>query len=96
MIVGTCSLEILLFDVQSLKDKRSILRGLTSRLHKEFNVAAAEVDRLDAHGSTIVGLVVVSTSAVHAKHMLENIVQWLEHNRPDLTLVDHTIEVIAL
>jgi len=33
-------------------------------------------------------------SAAHAESVLESVVQWIEINRPDVTVVDHTVEII--
>lgn len=80
--------------VASLKEKRSILKSLKARLHKEFNVAVSEVELHDAWQSAVLGMAVVSTTAVHAEQMLETILGWIEHNRPDLEVIDHQMEVI--
>src|SRR5215813_4352815 len=95
MFIGACTLELDLPGMSSLKDKRSLIKSLSARLHKEFNVTVAEVDLLDAWQSTILGIAVVSTSAVHAQNLLNNLVRWLETHRPDLEVVDHYVEVIS-
>jgi uncharacterized protein YlxP (DUF503 family) len=64
-------------------------------LHKEFNVSAAEVDLHDAWQATSLGVVTVSTSALHAQDLLNNMVEWIERNRPDLEVVDHYLELIS-
>ena len=81
--------------MSSLKDKRSLLKSLIARLHKEFNVSVAEVDLHDAWQSTVLGIAVVSTSAAHAQNLLGNLVKWLETHRPDLEVVDHYVELIS-
>ncbi|MBN1122431.1 MAG: DUF503 domain-containing protein [Anaerolineae bacterium] len=94
MVVATCEIDLQLPGVRSLKEKRSILKGLIARLHKQFNVACAEVDLHDVWQSSVIGLAVVSTSVPHTQHVLENIVAWIEHYRPDLIVVDYHIEII--
>ncbi len=96
MIVATCQIELTLPGVSSLKQKRSVLRGLIAGLHKKFHVAAAEVDLHDVWQSSTIGLAAVSTSANHAEQVLENVVRWIEEYRPDLEVVDYTIEAIHL
>lgn len=95
MVIGACTIELDLPGLGSLKEKRGLLKSLIARLHKEFNITAAEVDLHDAWQSTTLGVATVSTSAVHAQNLLNNIVQWLETNRPDLEVVDHYIEIIS-
>ena len=95
MFIGACTLELDLPGMGSLKDKRSLIKSLSARLHKEFNVSVAEVDLLDAWQSTILGIATVSTSAIHAQNLLNNMVRWLETHRPDLEVVDHYVELIS-
>ena len=95
MVIGACTIHLYLPAAASLKDKRSILKSLIARLHKEFNVSAAEVDFHDVWRSSALGVATVSTSAVHAQHLLDNLIGWIESNRPDLEVVDEYIEIIS-
>jgi hypothetical protein len=94
MVVGTCILELQLPDVHSLKQKRSVIKSLTKRLHKQFNIACAEVDLHDAWQSASIGLAVVTTSAVHAQDVIDNVIHWVERHRPDVMIVGETIDMI--
>lgn len=94
MVIGSSVIELDLPGVNSLKGKRSVLKGLIARVHREFNVSCGEVDLHDTWRSAALGVVVVSTSAAHAENVLESVVQWIETNRPDVTVVDHTVEII--
>lgn len=96
MIIGACTIDLYLGESFSLKDKRSILKSLLARLHREFNVSAAEVALHDVWQSASVGLSFTTTSAAHAQSALDNIVHWIERNRPDLEVVDHYIEIITI
>lgn len=93
MVIGICTLEINLPGLNSLKEKRSHLKSLKSRLHREFNVSVAEVALHDAWQSSTLGVAVVSSAASHAENVLQNVVLWVETHRPDLELVDYQIEV---
>lgn len=94
MVIGSAVIELHLPDVHSLKQKRSVLKGLIARLHREFNVSCGEVDYHDMWGSAALGVAVVSNSAAHAQQVLDSVVRWIEANRPDLSVVDHQIEII--
>lgn len=95
MIIGACTIHLYLPAAASLKAKRGILKSLIARLHKEFNVSAAEVDFHDVWQSSALGIATVSTSAAHAQNLLDNLVRWIESNRPDLEVIDHYVEVIS-
>src|SRR4051812_50227667 len=49
MFVGTMELDLLLGDVHSLKEKRSIVRPIVAELRRRFDVAVAETGHPDLH-----------------------------------------------
>lgn len=95
MVVGICTMQLRLDGNRSLKGKRAVLKPLLARLHKEFNVAAAEVGALDAWQSAEIGLAAIANERAHVDQVLQNVVKWIEQNRLDVQLVDYQIEVIA-
>jgi uncharacterized protein YlxP (DUF503 family) len=95
MVVGTCTIQLRLESNASLKGKRSVLQPLLARLHKEFNVAAAEVDDMDSWHSAVIGLAAIANDRVHVDQVLQQAVRWIETHRLDLELVDYQIEIIA-
>lgn len=94
MIIGSCIIELSLPGVSSLKEKRGLLKHLIAQLHRKFHVALAEVDLHDVWQSSTLGAAVVSTSGIHAEQVLDNVVAWIEHHRPDLDVIDHHVEII--
>ena len=94
MVIGSSVIELDLPGIGSLKEKRSVLKGLIARVHKQFNVSCAEVDMNDVWHSAALGVAVMSNSATHAQNVLENVVKWIEHNRPDVMVVDYSVEII--
>lgn len=94
MTIGACSVELQLHGVSSLKDKRSIVKPILSRLRQEFQVAAAEVDHQDDWGTAVIGLAVVSNDQAHAHAVLEKCIDWIERERLDVDLVTYEIEML--
>ncbi len=78
---------------RSLKEKRGLLKPLLARLHREFNVAAAETDLHDVWQSAELGLVAVSNDASLVQSELSHIVAWVERNRPEVEVVDAAFEL---
>ena len=93
MIVDACQLNLHLEGCTSLKGKRSLIRPLLARLHREFNVAAAEVDQQDVWQSAEIAIVVVGNDAIHLRAELQNIVRWIEHNRLEVEVFDAHYEL---
>ena len=96
MVIAAATIDLYLPGMASLKEKRGVLKSLIARLHKTFNIAAAEVDLHDVWQSAALGIAVVSTSAAHGEAVVESVLAWIERNRPDVTIVDHTIEIIHI
>ncbi len=65
MIIGTCLIELHLEGNESLKGKRSVLKPLLARLHKEFNVSAAEIDHQDRWQAASIALACVANDTAH-------------------------------
>ncbi len=94
MAIGVQTIELHLPGVHSLKAKRSIMKSLLARLHREFNVSCAEVDLQDTWQSAVIGVAAISSSAVVVQQVLDPIPRWIEVNRPDVQIVDSQLEVI--
>ncbi|MFI7614136.1 DUF503 domain-containing protein [Nonomuraea terrae] len=72
MYVGALTLDILLGDVRSLKQKRAVVRPLIAELQRRYpSVAVAETGHLDLHRRAEVGVAVVSASAGNCKEVLD-------------------------
>ncbi|WP_349258421.1 DUF503 domain-containing protein [Aggregatilinea sp.] len=94
MVVIAATIDLQMDGVESLKEKRSILKSMIARLHQTFNVGVAEVDLHDVWQSAALGVAIVSTDSRHAESVLEAVLGWIERNRPDVEIVDHTFEII--
>ncbi len=69
--VGSLELDLLLGDVHSLKEKRSVVRPLVAELRRRFDVAVAEVDHLDLHRRSVVGVAAVAGEQAHVVDVLD-------------------------
>ena len=71
MFTGSLALDLLLGDVHSLKEKRSVVRPIVAELHKKYGVSAAEAGHLDLHRRALVGVAVVAADAQHCIEVLD-------------------------
>lgn len=94
MVIGVCTLELNIPAAASLKDKRQIVKSVIARLRNEFNIAVAEVDRLDSWQTAIVAAVTVSNDRDYVHALLTRVALWVERNRLDCDLVDYEIDLI--
>jgi len=93
MVVAACQIRLRLYDVHSLKDKRSVVKSLLVRLPRQFNLAVAEVDGNDNHQTAVIALVAVGNESAHLHALLEKAVAWVANHRPDAQLEQYTIEL---
>jgi uncharacterized protein YlxP (DUF503 family) len=86
MWIGWLEFDILLGDVRSLKQKRSVVRPLVAELQRRFGVAAAESGQLDLHRRAGIGLAVVAADRGHVVEVLDA-AERLVAARPEVELL---------
>jgi uncharacterized protein YlxP (DUF503 family) len=94
MALGLLSLQIHIPGCSSLKEKRSRIKPLLARLHREFNVSAAEIGQQDVWQDATLACAYVSNSPSHTQRTLQHVAHWIETSWPDVMLVDDHIEII--
>ncbi|MEU1630880.1 DUF503 domain-containing protein [Streptomyces sp. NPDC020096] len=86
MYVGTLSFDLLLGDVRSLKEKRSIVRPIVAELQRRYGVSVAEVGDQDLYRRAEIGIAVVSGDLGHVKDVLDQCERWMA-GRPEVDLL---------
>jgi len=71
VFTGSLALDLLLGDVHSLKEKRSVVRPLIADVRRRYDVAVAEVGHQDLHRRCQVGVAVVAADAQHCREVLD-------------------------
>ena len=86
MWIGWLEFDILLGDVRSLKQKRSVVRPLVAELQRRFSVSAAETGSLDLHRRAGIGVSVVAADRAHVVEVLDA-AERLVAARPEIELL---------
>lgn len=86
MWIGWIEFDILLGDVRSLKQKRSVVRPLVAELQRRFTVSAAEAGSLELHRRAGVGVSVVAADRAHVVDVLDA-AERLVAARPEIELL---------
>ena len=84
MVVGVLRLELRLPESHSLKEKRSRLRSIKSRVQQKFNVSIAECEDQDVWQRAILGVSQVGPDQPHVDRCLREVVGFID----DLQLVE--------
>jgi uncharacterized protein YlxP (DUF503 family) len=94
MAIGILTIHIRIPRCQTLKEKRSRIRPLIARLHREFNISVAEMDKNDSWQESVLVCALVSNDQGHAQRALSTVQHWIENNWPDLQVVGQQVEII--
>ena len=91
MIVGVMRVRLILREAHSLKDKRSVVKGLRDRVRNRHNVSIAEVGDLGARQRAEIGVTAVSNDRRRVEEVLGQV---LRHVRcaPGVEMASHEIE----
>ena len=79
----------------SLKEKRGYIKPLLARLHREFNISAAEVDLQDKWQEAVIGCAMIGNERGHLESALQTVAKWVESHWTDGDVIEQKIEVYA-
>lgn len=86
MYVGALTLDVLLGDVHSLKQKRSLVRPVIAELRRRFSVSVSEAGDQDLYRRAKIGVAVVAPTAAHARDLMDSCESFVA-GRPELELL---------
>lgn len=87
MWIGWIELDLLLGDVHSLKEKRSIVKPLVADLSRRTEAAAAEVGAHDLHRRAVIGVSVVAGASGHVRDVLDRAERFVAEEHPEVTVL---------
>ena len=87
MWIGWIEFDVLLGDVRSLKEKRSIIRPLIADLSRRTEATAAEVGAHDLHRRSAIGVSAIGSDAAHVRDVLDRAERTLAEEHPEITLL---------
>jgi uncharacterized protein YlxP (DUF503 family) len=94
MTVGVCRIRLRLPESLSLKDKRRVLKSITSRVRSKFNVSLAEVDDQDLWQLATLGICCVSNNKRYTNQVLSEVVNFVAGTQFQVEIVDYEIEIL--
>jgi len=90
-MIGYVECECIIYDAQSLKEKRAVLQRVTMRLKNSFNIAVSELEYQDVWQRTKLGLVSISSSRMVTEQELTKALKLLD-SFPELERTVTTFE----
>ncbi len=80
MIIAAAQIKLYAPFVHSLKEKRMVVKSITSKVQNKFNASIAEVAKNDVHQTIQLGIACVSNDTVHADSTLDHVLNYIEDN----------------
>ena len=93
MHIGLLQIELFLPGVQSLKEKRHIIKSLKDRVRNQTNVSISEVDLHDVWQQAQLAVVTVGTDHARVSQVLESVMKLVE-NTPGSEVIARKIEML--
>lgn len=81
MTIGVMRLDLRFPQPQSLKEKRMLLKSLTDRIRKQFNVAVAELDGMDLWQMSLIAIAAVAADSARVHQILSHALEFIRKER---------------
>lgn len=78
MLVNTIIITLNASWVQSLKEKRMVIKSLMGKAKNKFNISIAEVGHQDNHKLIVLGIAYIAADNAQADSIYENIISFIE------------------
>jgi uncharacterized protein len=77
-MIISLEVECILYDGHSLKEKRSVIKPIISRLRRDFNVAVTELDYHDLWQRTKLGIVTITNERLHGEQVMQEVLRVID------------------
>jgi len=78
MVVGVCTVTLVIHDSHSLKDKRQVLKSVIEKVRGRFNVSVAETGALDLWQRAEIGIAAVGNDKAFVNSVLDRALNFIE------------------
>lgn len=80
MITGIAKIELLVYESNSLKEKRMVLKSLIGKLQSKFNVSVAETGNNELWQRSEIGIACVTNDIKHANQMIDAVINFIDND----------------
>ena len=78
MIIGICTCEIYIFNANSLKSKRSVVKSIIEKSKNRFNISIAEVGENDKWQKSIIVFSTISNDQRLVEETIEKVINFFD------------------
>lgn len=77
-MIGAVYCECIIYDAGSLKEKRSVLKSIITRLKQRLNVSVAEINHQELWQRTEIGIVAIANEKTIVEQELQRALQMID------------------
>lgn len=78
MIIGICTCEIFIFNANSLKSKRSVVKSIIEKSKNRFNISISEVGENDKWQKSIIAFSTISNNQKIVEETIEKVINFFD------------------
>lgn len=93
-MIGILHLFLSIPGCRSLKEKRSNIKPLIHCLHREFNIAIAEMNFQDVWNKAEIGCACIANDGTQCEKLLQSVVNFIPLHFGELEILDYKIEIL--
>ena len=93
MFVGTGYIKIKIYDAYSLKDRRQVVKSVTTKLQNKFNISIAVLDQGELWNIAEIGVAAVSSSSKIIESTYQKIEDHLDEDYR-FEVINYEVEII--
>lgn len=93
MIIGSCTLKLMIYESYSLKDKRHVIKSIIAKIQSRFNVSIAELELNDSWQTSVIGFACVTNDTTHANQVITNVIKFIDGDGR-VEILEHNIEIL--
>lgn len=93
MVIGILQMEIRLPEVQSLKEKRWIIKSLATRIRNKFNVSISEIGSQDSWQRSIFAVAHLGNQRSYVNQLLGEVLNFARRVR-QIEIIDSRFEFL--
>ena len=95
MIYGVLQVDFRIFGVHSLKDKRSVISKMISKVRSAYPISISEVGDHDLMGNGTLGVAIAGNDPMQVENILQKVLKMIEEN-PTLQVYDSVFHLDQL
>ena len=95
MVIGAGKIKFKLYGINSLKEKRGIIKSIISRIRNKFNISVAEIDYNDNHSWAQIGFSITGNDSRLVNSKLDKVLNLVDEIGL-AQIADSEIEIIHM